>query len=143
MRQEAEWLLALQSQLTPGQKLLEVDLGEGEPLRIALDPALSPVEQAQRKFKRAGKMVRAAQFVPERRARLTADLAFLDQLGSELARTYQYVRRGTDEVAQRVRIGCFARRFVRGERHGRRTFRTGIRHGQHHPHERDQAQGGP
>jgi predicted ribosome quality control (RQC) complex YloA/Tae2 family protein len=84
LRREAEWLLALQSQLTPGQKLLEVDLGEGEPLRIALDPALSPVEQAQRKFKRAGKMVRAAHFVPERRAQLMADLAFLDQLATDL-----------------------------------------------------------
>jgi predicted ribosome quality control (RQC) complex YloA/Tae2 family protein len=85
LRSEAEWLLALHTQLTPGQKVLEVDLGEGEPLRIALDPLLSPVEQAQRKFKRAGKLARAAKFVPVRRAQLESDLAFLDQLTTDLA----------------------------------------------------------
>jgi predicted ribosome quality control (RQC) complex YloA/Tae2 family protein len=85
LRTEAEWLLALHTQLAPGQTLLEVDLGEGEPLRITLDPALSPVEQAQRKFKRAGKLERAAEFVPARRAQLMADLSFLDQLTTDLA----------------------------------------------------------
>jgi predicted ribosome quality control (RQC) complex YloA/Tae2 family protein len=85
LRTEAEWLLALQTQIAPGQRLLEVDLGEGEPLRIELDPSLSPVEQAQRNFKRAGKLTRAAEFVPARRAQLAADLAFLDQLATDLA----------------------------------------------------------
>ena len=85
LRTEAEWLLALHTQIVPGQKVLEVDLGEGEPLRIALDPALSPVEQAQRKFKRAGKLARAAEFIPARQAQLAADLAFLDQLATDLA----------------------------------------------------------
>ncbi len=84
LRTEAEWLLALHTQLVPGQKVLEVDLGEGELLRITLDPALSPVEQAQRKFKRAGKLTRAAEFIPTRRAQLTSDLAFLDQLATDL-----------------------------------------------------------
>jgi predicted ribosome quality control (RQC) complex YloA/Tae2 family protein len=85
LRTEAEWLLALHTQLSPGQKVLEVDLGEGEPLRIVLDPAFSPVEQAQRKFKRAGKLARAAEFVPARQAQLKVDLAFLDQLATDLA----------------------------------------------------------
>lgn len=85
LRTEAEWLLALQTQLTPGQKVLEVDLGEAEPLRIKLDPALSPVEQAQRKFKQAGKLARAAEFVPARQTQLKSDLAFLDQLATDLA----------------------------------------------------------
>ena len=84
LRTEAEWLLALHTQLTPGQTVLEVDLGEGEPLRIALDPILSPVEQAQRKFKRAGKLTRAAEFIPTRRAQLESDMAFLDQLATDL-----------------------------------------------------------
>jgi predicted ribosome quality control (RQC) complex YloA/Tae2 family protein len=42
------------------------------------------VEQAQRKFKRAGKLARAAEFVPARRAQLATDLAFLDQLATDL-----------------------------------------------------------
>jgi predicted ribosome quality control (RQC) complex YloA/Tae2 family protein len=85
LRVEAEWLLALSSHVAPGQTELVVELGEGEPLRIRLDPARSPVEQAQAKFKRAGKLDRAAEFVPTRRARLDADLAFLDQLATDLA----------------------------------------------------------
>jgi predicted ribosome quality control (RQC) complex YloA/Tae2 family protein len=84
LRTEAEWLLALHTQLAPGQTVLEVDLGEGEPLRIALDATLSPVEQAQRNFKRAGKLARSAEFVPARRAQLAADLEFLDQLATDL-----------------------------------------------------------
>jgi predicted ribosome quality control (RQC) complex YloA/Tae2 family protein len=43
------------------------------------------VEQAQRKFKRASKLDRAAEFIPARRAQLAADLAFLDQLATDLA----------------------------------------------------------
>ena len=85
LRVEAEWLLALSSQIAPGQTELAVDLGTGEPLRIGLDPARSPVDQAQAKFKQAGKLDRAAEFVPTRRARLDADLAFLDQLATDLA----------------------------------------------------------
>lgn len=85
LRTEAEWLLALHTQLEPGQSVLEVDLGEGEPLRIKLDPSISPVEQAQRLFKRAGKLSRAAEFVPARRAQLASDLAYLDQLATDLA----------------------------------------------------------
>jgi predicted ribosome quality control (RQC) complex YloA/Tae2 family protein len=85
LRREAEWLLALHTQLTPGQTVLTVDLGEGEPLRIALDPALSPIVQAERKFKQAAKLARAAEFVPARRAQIAADLAYLEQLASDLA----------------------------------------------------------
>jgi predicted ribosome quality control (RQC) complex YloA/Tae2 family protein len=85
LRFEAEWLLALASQVAPGQTELVVDLGEGEPLRIALDPALPPVAQAQRRFKQAGKLDRAAAFAPQRRAQVEADLAFLAQLESDLA----------------------------------------------------------
>lgn len=85
LRREAEWLLALAHQVSPGQTLLEVETGEAEPLHIPLDPALSPVEQAQRRFKQAGKLERAALFVPQRRAQVEQDLAFLEQLTSDLA----------------------------------------------------------
>ncbi len=85
LRQEAEWLLALAHQVVPGQTVLAVEL-DGQPaLQIRLDPALLPVEQAQRRFKRAGKLDRAAAFVPQRRAQVEQDLAFLDQLATDLA----------------------------------------------------------
>lgn len=79
LRTQANWLLALSGQVTPGQTLLEVDTGT-ETLQIPLDPQLSPVEQAQRLFKRAAKLERADQMIPRRRAQLLADLDLLAQL---------------------------------------------------------------
>ncbi len=84
LRTQAEWLLALSSQVKPGQRELVVPLEEGE-LRIPLSDRLSPVEQAQRLFARASKLERAQSFIPRRRAELEADLAFLDQLETDLA----------------------------------------------------------
>ncbi len=84
LRTQAEWLLALSSQVQPGQRELVVPLEEGE-LRIPLSDRLSPVEQAQRLFARASKLERAQAFIPRRRDELEADLAFLDQLETDLA----------------------------------------------------------
>lgn len=84
LRTKAEWLLALQSQLEPEQEVLEVPTENG-PLRIALDPNVTAVEQAERMFDRASKLARAAEFIPQRRAQLHADLEFLDQLEVDLA----------------------------------------------------------
>lgn len=83
LRAQAVWLLALSGQVQPGQTILEVDLGD-EWLQVPLEPGHSPVEQAERMFKRAGRMERAARFIPERRARLHDDLAFLAQLQADL-----------------------------------------------------------
>ena len=85
MRTQAEWLLALNSQIQPEQTLLEVDLGEGERLQIVLDAQKTPVAQAQHMFKTAAKWERAAQVIPVRRATLQSELAFLEQLRSDLA----------------------------------------------------------
>lgn len=85
LRIQATWLLALSGQVTPGQRLLEVDTGV-EKLQIPLDPQLSPVEQAQRLFKRAAKLERAAEMIPQRRAQLLADLDFLAQLALDAER---------------------------------------------------------
>lgn len=85
VRAQAEWLLALASQVAPGQTVLEVALDGGAMLRIPLDPALSPVMQAERLFKRAAKLERAAHFIPQRRQQLRSDLAFVDQLIYDLA----------------------------------------------------------
>jgi predicted ribosome quality control (RQC) complex YloA/Tae2 family protein len=49
-----------------------------------LEPHKTPIEQAQQMFKTAGKWERAVQIIPERRAKLQSDLAFLAQLSSDL-----------------------------------------------------------
>lgn len=86
LRTQAEWLLALGHSVQPGQDALQVDVhGDGsEFLRIALDPDRTPVEQAQRLFKRAAKLERAAEVIPQRRSKLQRDLSFVDQLEIDL-----------------------------------------------------------
>jgi predicted ribosome quality control (RQC) complex YloA/Tae2 family protein len=84
LRRDAEWLLALGSQLDPDEAALVVDLGD-ETLTIARTPGKSAVEQAEQMFKRAAKLERAAAFIPQRRAQLQADLAFLDQLDVDVS----------------------------------------------------------
>jgi predicted ribosome quality control (RQC) complex YloA/Tae2 family protein len=84
VRSQAEWLLALASQVAPGQQVLEVALDDTV-LRIPLDATLTPVAQAERLFKRAAKLERAARFIPQRREQLREDLAFVDQLAYDLA----------------------------------------------------------
>jgi predicted ribosome quality control (RQC) complex YloA/Tae2 family protein len=83
LRSAAEWLLALSHEVRPGQTELAVPLDDST-LRIALDPALSPVEQAARMFRRAAKWERAAVAIPLRRAELEADLILLDDLDRDL-----------------------------------------------------------
>ena len=62
----------------------ESEAEEGE-LVVPLDPKRSPVEQAERMFDRAAKMERAARIIPQRRASLEADQAYLQQLESDLS----------------------------------------------------------
>jgi len=83
LRMEAEWLLALSSQITEGQTTLPVDLGDKQ-FVIQLDPDQTPVEQAETCFKRAAKLERAAEIIPERRKQLEAELAFLAQMAEDL-----------------------------------------------------------
>ncbi len=84
LRTRAEWLLALSSQITPEQEVLDVDLGE-ETLSIRLNAKQTPVEQAERMFKRASKLERAAKIIPQRRAKLRSDLEFVEQLEVDLS----------------------------------------------------------
>jgi predicted ribosome quality control (RQC) complex YloA/Tae2 family protein len=80
LRQAGEYILAFGWQLRPAQDTLEVDLGEGEVRRIALDPALSPAENAERYFERYRKAKRAAEAVPALLEEVEGELAFLEQL---------------------------------------------------------------
>lgn len=111
VRTQAEWLLALSSQITqalarPGAQeesslqdgwaglrrapdgiltlVVPSEAEEGE-LAVPLDRKRTPVEQAERMFDRAAKLERAARFIPRRRAALEADDAYLQQLESDLA----------------------------------------------------------
>lgn len=84
LRTQAEWLLALNHQITPEQSTLDVDLGDRQ-LRIDLVKDKSPIEQAEQLFARAAKLERAAQIIPERRAQLTEDIAYLAQLQLDLS----------------------------------------------------------
>lgn len=85
LRTQANWLLALGGQIEPGETTLVVDVGN-ETLHITLDPLLSPVEQAQRMFKRAAKLARAAEIIPQRRAELLADRELVEQLALDAQR---------------------------------------------------------
>ena len=84
LRTQAEWLLALSSQIVPGQSQLAVDLGDTQ-LIISLVANKSPIEQAEQLFHRAAKFARAAAIIPQRRAKLLADQAFLEQLSHDLS----------------------------------------------------------
>ncbi len=84
LRVQAEWLLALNSQIEPGQQTLTIDLGE-QTLVIPLQEGKSAIAQAEQLFTRAAKLERAAQIIPERRAKLTGDLDYLAQLTLDLA----------------------------------------------------------
>ena len=113
LRTQASWLLALASQVTPEQTVLEVDTGDAV-LNIALDTALTPVAQAQRMFKRAAKLERAAQIIPQRRAELLADQELLAQLALDAQRAANQPELAA--VVDELRRAGFARTPARRER---------------------------
>jgi len=84
-RQSGELLLAYQYQLKRGQTSFsaEYDL-DGPPLTIALDPALSPLENAQRYFEKYEKAKRARQNLPKLIKEVERALRYLNQLETDL-----------------------------------------------------------
>ena len=113
LRTQASWLLALAGQVAPEQTVLEVDTGDAV-LNIALDAALTPVTQAQRMFKRAAKLERAAQIIPQRRAELVADQALLAQLTLDAQRAANQPELAA--VVDELRRAGFARTPARRDR---------------------------
>jgi predicted ribosome quality control (RQC) complex YloA/Tae2 family protein len=86
LRQKGELLLAHASQIQPSQETLIVPYQPGEAeLHIALDPAKSAVENAQRYFRQYEKAKSAAQEVPRRLADVDRTLDYLEQLATDLA----------------------------------------------------------
>lgn len=85
LRRHGELLLAYAHQISPGQECLVVDLGPSElPVTIALDPQRSAIENAQDYFRRYEKAKSAVAEVPQVLAKVDAELAFLDQLSTDL-----------------------------------------------------------
>jgi predicted ribosome quality control (RQC) complex YloA/Tae2 family protein len=127
LRAEAEWLLALAYSVQPHQETLEVDVyGDGsEILRIALDRQRTPVEQAQRMFKRAAKLERAAEIIPRRRAKLETDLEFLAQLETDLAMAEN--RPEIAAVQEELRAGGFVKAGPKTKREKTPSPRVDVR----------------
>ena len=84
LRHAGEWILAYAWQIRPGDVELAADTGEGI-LHIPLDPTLSPSANAQAYFARYHKAKRAAAHIPQLLADVDRDLAYLDQLQTDLA----------------------------------------------------------
>jgi predicted ribosome quality control (RQC) complex YloA/Tae2 family protein len=85
LRQSGELILAYQYGLAPGQTELraQYDLDAPE-LVIALDPTMTPLENAQRYFERYNKAKRALDDVPGLIADTRAELDYLAQLDTDL-----------------------------------------------------------
>lgn len=85
LKQSGELLLAYQYTVAKGQTLLEAQYDpEGEPLKIKLDPELSPLENAQNYFAKYDKAKKARAQVPKEIKRTQVDADFLDQLDADL-----------------------------------------------------------
>jgi predicted ribosome quality control (RQC) complex YloA/Tae2 family protein len=86
LRQMGEAILAYAHQIEPGESELIAEWVAGEPpLRVSLDPRLSPPENAEVYFRRYRKAQRAATEIPAQLARVEAEQEYLDQLAQDLA----------------------------------------------------------
>jgi predicted ribosome quality control (RQC) complex YloA/Tae2 family protein len=83
-RQWGEWILAYAHAITPGQRELVADTGEGEPLTIPLDPDASPADNAQAYFARYRKAQRVVKGGPARLEKVNLALQDLEQLETDL-----------------------------------------------------------
>jgi predicted ribosome quality control (RQC) complex YloA/Tae2 family protein len=86
LKQMGEAVLAYAHQIEPGASELIAEWVAGEPpLRVALDPRLTPPENAEVYFRRYRKAQRAAAVIPAQLARVEAEQEYLDQLAQDLA----------------------------------------------------------
>ena len=66
LRARADLLMARLHELEKGMETAEIESFEGDPVTVELDPALSPVENAEKLYDRAGRRERAAERLPAR-----------------------------------------------------------------------------
>ena len=83
-RQRGEAILAYSSQVRRGQTELEVMWLDDKPLKMSLDAALSPAQNAQKYFARYQKAKRAADIIPAQQEMAGLQLEYLTQLALDL-----------------------------------------------------------
>ena len=84
LREWGKWILTYAHTIVPGQTELVADTGDGEPLRIPLDPDRSPAENAQSYFSGYRKGQRAGEGGPTRLEEVDLALRDLEQLETDL-----------------------------------------------------------
>lgn len=114
LRQSGELILAYQYMIEPDQTELRAQYDpEGPEMAIKLDPAQTPLENAQRYFSRYDKAKRALDDVPRLVEEARNDLAFLVQLDADLDLASNWP--DIDDVQQALQ----ERGYWRGKRAGR------------------------
>lgn len=131
LRLEADTLLTYQTEIAPGQRVFTVTdpfgAGENTPgsggdpaLTITLDPQLTPVENATRRYDRYHKLQRAGEQIPPQIAANALELARIEQMQTDLAlaETPAEVSHVRAEVAEAgyIRSGLEARRLAKEQR---------------------------
>ena len=84
LREWGKWILTYAHTIIPGQTELVADTGDGELLRIPLDPDRSPADNAQAYFSGYRKGQRAGEGGPTRLEQVDLALRDLDQLETDL-----------------------------------------------------------
>ncbi len=106
VRMQGELILAYASTIVPGQTELKAQYDpDGPELTIPLDPHSSPVANAQALFREYEKSKRAAADFPERLAAAELELAYLDQLETDLKLAENWP--GIDEVREALATAGF------------------------------------
>jgi predicted ribosome quality control (RQC) complex YloA/Tae2 family protein len=107
LRAMGEAILAYAHQIKPGQAELVVEW-TANPIRVALDPTLSPSENAQAYFRRYRKAQRAGAEVPAQTSLVEGELQYLEQLDQDLAMAEN--RPEIDAVAVALTEGGYLKR---------------------------------
>jgi predicted ribosome quality control (RQC) complex YloA/Tae2 family protein len=107
LRAMGEAILACAHQIKPGQAELVVEW-TSSPTRVALDPTLSPSENAQAYFRRYRKAQRAGEEVPAQSTLVEGELDYLEQLAHDLAMAEN--RPEIDAVALALAEGGYLKR---------------------------------
>jgi predicted ribosome quality control (RQC) complex YloA/Tae2 family protein len=111
LRAMGQAILAYAHQIRPGQTELVVEWAgpaDQSPARVALDPTLSPSENAQAYFRRYRKAQRAGEEVPAQTGLVEGELDYLEQLAHDLAMAEN--RPEIDAVALALTEGGYLKR---------------------------------